>query len=79
MFSGREGPKCNEVGLRRVQAWGRQIVGETVKHDLIEVLHGLKDEMPEVGSHVVPQRTLAAEFLPHRLEERTAELLHLID
>ena len=68
MFPGREVPKCEEVGLRRVQSWGRQIVGETVKHDLIEVLHGLKGEMPEVGTQVVPQRALAAELLPHSAE-----------
>ena len=54
-------------------------MGETVKHDLIEVLHGQEGEMPEVGTQVVPQGALAAQFLPHSAEQRAAELLRLID
>ena len=39
---------------------------------------GSEGEVPEVGTQVVPQRTLAAKLLPDGSKQRAAQLLNLI-
>ena len=43
---------AEDLGAVENRRW--QFLGEVMENDLVEVLHGLEDEMPEVGSQVVP-------------------------
>jgi hypothetical protein len=40
--------------LRSIEDRCGQFLGEVMENDLVEVLHGLEDEITEVGSQVVP-------------------------
>lgn len=44
----------------------------------IEHLHGFQLEAVEEGAHAIPEVSLAAQFLQHRLEQAAAQLLSLV-
>lgn len=56
-----------------------QLFGKVMENHFVQVFHGLKCEMPKVRPEIVPEGSLAAQFVPHRLKQRAAELLRLID
>src|SRR5512139_586522 len=74
----RDVPQHTAAPLRTVKD-GRLDFSTTGKNNLVELLHGAKDEVAKVRPQVVPQGTLGFHLLPYRTEQRTACLLDLID
>lgn len=70
---------AGEDSLGRVQLWRRDVFCRIVEHDLVELPHRPKGEVPEVRSQPFPEYPLATHFRPYGLEEWAAELLDLVD
>ena len=66
------------AGLRRIRRGSGQLFRQAVQHHFIQMPLGGEGEVSEVGTQVVPQRTLAAKLLPDGSKQRAAQLLNLI-
>jgi hypothetical protein len=76
--TGRVGSE-SRFRLRRIEVQNGGRFFQAVKERFEQVLHRLEHIIQKHRSHALPKPTFAAKFGPHRLEQRAAELLGLID